>query len=103
MRASPLLLIAALGLSGAAIAKPLFPQGTALPPPSDAAPRCSADSARRFIGKPGDENAEVARQAADAEAVRLIRPGQAVSMDYRVERLNLKLDDKGVVLGITCG
>ncbi|MDB5687150.1 MAG: hypothetical protein JWR77_1739 [Rhizorhabdus sp.] len=98
-----LILMAAFGLSGAATAKPLFPQGTALPPPADAAPACSATSARGFIGKSGDGNAEAARQAADAEAVRLIRPGQAVSQDYRVERLNLKLDDKGVVVAITCG
>jgi hypothetical protein len=92
-----------LALAGAAQAKPLFKQGTALKPPADLAPSCSADSAKTFIGKPGDGNADKARVAADADAVRLIRPGTMVSMDYRAERLSLKLDDKGIVTAVTCG
>lgn len=96
-------LVAVLAVAGAAQAKPLFKQGTALKPPADFAPSCSADSARSFIGKPGESNADKARMAADADAVRVIKPGQAVSMDYRAERLNLKLDDKGIVTAVTCG
>jgi len=98
-----LFLVTVLAVAGTAQAKPLFKQGTALKPPADLAPSCSADSARGFIGKPGDDNADKARIAADADAVRLIRPGQAVSMEYRAERLNLKLDDKGLVTAATCG
>jgi hypothetical protein len=98
-----LLLVTALAVAGAAQAKPLFKQGTALKPPADFAPSCSADSAKGFIGKPGDGNADRARVAADADAVRVIRPGQAVTMDYRAERLNLKLDAKGIVTAVTCG
>ena len=97
------LLMTAFAMAGAAQAKPLFKQGTALKPPADLAPSCSADSARSFVGKPGEANADKARVAADADAVRLIRPGQAVTMDYRAERLNLKLDDKGLVAAVTCG
>jgi hypothetical protein len=103
MRLHDLIALSALALAGAAGAKPLFKPGSALKPPADLAPNCSADSAKSFIGKPGDGNADDARKAADADAVRVIRPGEAVSMDYRAQRLNLKLDDKGVIVAVTCG
>lgn len=35
--------------------------------------------------------------------VRVIRPGQAVTMDYMFERMNIHLDEDGVVLRVACG
>jgi hypothetical protein len=97
------LILAALALSGAAEAKPLFKQGTALKPPADLAPSCSADSARSFLGRPVDGNADGARKAADADTVRIIRPGDMVTMDFRDGRLNLKIDGKGLIVAVSCG
>lgn len=66
--------------------------------------RCDAEKAQRFIGKPytdvlGDE----ARQSSGAAILRPIRPGQAVTMDYREDRLNLELDENGTIVRARCG
>lgn len=34
---------------------------------------------------------------------RIIRPGQAVTMDYRAERTNIELDDEDRVVRVSCG
>lgn len=34
---------------------------------------------------------------------RIIRPGQAVTMDYRAERMNVELDDEDRVVRVYCG
>lgn len=34
---------------------------------------------------------------------RIIRPNTAVTMDHRLERLNVDVDDKGIITRIWCG
>ncbi|HST35160.1 MAG TPA: I78 family peptidase inhibitor, partial [Allosphingosinicella sp.] len=46
--------------------------------------------------------AEVARRSG-ARRVRWIRPGDAVTMDYSAERLNVHLDEQGRILRFACG
>lgn len=38
-----------------------------------------------------------------ARTLRWIRPGDAVTMDYRADRLNIRLDGRGMVEGFSCG
>jgi len=65
---------------------------------------CSAEAAGGLIGKRYSADAvEKARLAAGARTLRIIRPGMAVTMDYRADRLNLDLDDKDVVTRVHCG
>ena len=45
---------------------------------------------------------EVARLSG-AERVRWIAPGMAVTMDYSETRLNVHVNDKGVITQFTCG
>ncbi len=35
--------------------------------------------------------------------VRHIHPGDQVTMDYRADRLDIDIDDKGVITGLRCG
>ena len=35
--------------------------------------------------------------------VRVIKPGQAVTMDYRGDRLNVEVDAHNAIVRITCG
>jgi len=66
--------------------------------------RCDDKAAAAYIGRAAsEETANAARQAAGARGVRVIRPGMAVTMDYRAGRLNLHLDDEGRITRITCG
>ncbi len=65
---------------------------------------CSAAGAAMALGQPFDQAlGERARTGAGAELLRVIRPGDAVTMDFRPERLNLELDSEGRVAEARCG
>lgn len=75
---------------------------TAETPPG--ASQCNADAANAYLGKAADAaTIEAARQAAGAERVRTIKPGQMVTMEYLEGRLNLYLDANGRIERIACG
>lgn len=73
-------------------------------PPEHGAGHCHADAAQSLIGrKMSDEAGQKARALAGAGMVRWVRPGQAVTMDYRADRLNIMLDEKGRIARFSCG
>lgn len=43
------------------------------------------------------------QRAAEATRLRVIRPGDAVTMDFREDRLNIELDGGGRVRALRCG
>lgn len=65
---------------------------------------CHADKAQYAVGKTYtvELGAEV-QAASGAKAMRAIRPGQAVTMDYRQDRLNLELDAQDKITRASCG
>lgn len=69
------------------------------------APRqCTADPVQDLVGRPA--TAELGQDAltrSNSRALRWIRPGDAVTMDFRQDRLNIHLDARGAVERITCG
>ena len=94
--------LAAATLSGctATMSQP----GQAVPDSDAVAPvACNAARAEAFIGTNAGASAEEARVAAGARAVRVIRPDQSVTMDFRPDRLNIESDDAGTVLKVRCG
>ena len=65
---------------------------------------CDAKAASAYVGQAiSDQVTEQAKAAAGARGVRVIRPGMAVTMDYRAGRLNLELDDSGRIVKASCG
>ena len=76
-------------------------------PPQDAPPQatqCIADAAVWAIGQGvGDEIVERVRVDTGSQSVRVIRPGQAVTMDYRHDRVNIKLNERDAIVGVSCG
>lgn len=73
--------------------------------PGEAPAQCSADAAQSYIGQDADEaTVAQAKTAAGATGpVRVIKPGQAVTMDFRADRLNVEVDDGNAIVRITCG
>ena len=73
--------------------------------PDDAAPAaCNADAAKTYVGQPASEaNVEAVRKATGSKLVRSLKPGQAATMDYRIERVNVLQDAAGNIEQITCG
>lgn len=76
----------------------------ATPLPPSASGRCDADAASDFVGRSATaDNVEAARDAAGADMVRTLSPGQVVTMEYREGRLNLHIDAGRTITRITCG
>ena len=66
--------------------------------------QCSADPIQSLVGNAFSEALVVdAQKRSGARAVRVIRPGQAVTMDYREDRLNIALDARDNVESLRCG
>jgi hypothetical protein len=65
---------------------------------------CSAEAAQRFVGRNADEGTvQSAMSASGAKAVRVIKPDMMVTMDYRGDRLNIRVDATGKIIEIACG
>ncbi|RHW17079.1 Elastase inhibitor AFLEI Flags: Precursor [Sphingomonas gilva] len=65
---------------------------------------CDAEAVQDLAGKPYTEAVgQDAQTRSNARSMRLIRPGMAVTMDYRNDRLNIEVDDKNVITTVRCG
>jgi hypothetical protein len=66
--------------------------------------RCRAAGGQAELGKPvDDETAENARMGAGAMRARIIKPGQAMTMDADPQRLNIEVDETGRIRRLRCG
>jgi hypothetical protein len=94
--------LSALALGGctATVSEPgqAVPESNAVPPVA-----CDAARAEAYVGRNGTAIAEDARTAAGAKTTRVIAPGQAVTMDFRPDRLNIETDAAGIVVKVRCG
>lgn len=72
---------------------------------ADATPStCTADKASHVVGRHIEPALErEAMESSGADTLRVIQPGQAITKDYRAERLNLQLNDYGTVVRAYCG
>ncbi|HEX6375544.1 MAG TPA: I78 family peptidase inhibitor [Allosphingosinicella sp.] len=83
-----------------------------LPPPNaeevpvrgDSGRKCDASKAQGLVGrKASQELGEAALRLSGAGALRWIPEGGIVTMDFREDRLNLRLDGQNKVVAISCG
>lgn len=66
--------------------------------------KCGAAGLARFMGQPGTrEVLEALRTASNSATLRTFGPGQALTQDYRENRLNVGLDARGGILSARCG
>ena len=86
-----------LSMAGCAATPP-----AAAPLPADGP--CMADAASWAIGSAATpEVVERARAETHSSDVRVIEPGQPVTMDYSAERLNINVNERGAIVGLKCG
>lgn len=65
---------------------------------------CRAEPAQYAIGRMVDGALESdVRASSGARIVRVLRPGQMVTMEFSAERLNLTVDAAGKVTRVNCG
>lgn len=66
--------------------------------------QCNAEAVQGLVGQAHSETLSAeALRLSGARTLRVIKPGMAVTMDYRMDRLNLELDDGGKVVAARCG
>jgi hypothetical protein len=65
---------------------------------------CRNEPAQGFVGRPGEAGAiEGARKASGARTVRVLRPGEMATMDFRPDRLTVVVDAHRVIERASCG
>jgi hypothetical protein len=84
--------LALAGLSGLA--------GCVEPQPDPMPPSCGAEGLQGLVGQ---REEVLASMTFGAGAVRVIRPGQAVTMDYNPRRINFELDGANRIVRVFCG
>lgn len=94
----PLAIVASLTLISCRDGRP-----TPLPGPPQGRV-CNAGGVQSLIGRPLNAgNRAMARRVSRASVVRVLRPGQMVTMEFRADRLNLDVNARGIITGARCG
>lgn len=92
----PLLLALGLALMGCA------PMPVGPSPPYTG--QCDAAKGSWAIGRAATADViERVRVETGSQVVRVIKPGQAVTMDFSAARVNISVNDRNAIVGITCG
>lgn len=92
MRQSSVLVCICLALAGC------VPQPDAPATPTDRDDACGARQLQYLVGK----DVAALSPMTFAQTVRVIRPGQGITKDYRPDRLNFNLDEAGKISRIHC-
>lgn len=97
--ASPTLLPVIVLLLSMGACATIPPEGPAMP-----VAQCNAERAHWALGRePASDVVERARADSGSATVRVIRPGEAVTMDVRGDRLNLNVNARNAIDGVKCG
>jgi len=83
---------------------PTPPPSSSVSPPMAGAMKCDDSRGQTSVGQSATQ-AAVAKIIADTGSrnARVVKPGQAVTMDYREDRVNINVDAKNVVIAVKCG
>ena len=66
--------------------------------------QCNVVLVHRWIGHEVTAKTETEiLKDSGADVARLIRPGEAITMDYRTDRINLELNQRGYLVRAYCG
>lgn len=103
----PVFLVAGLSAcasSGPQRATPDAPAADSSAMPSGAAQECDAQLVQDLIGKKYSESVgDDARSRSHSSQLRVMRPGQVMTMEYNPMRLNIILDGGDLITALRCG
>ena len=68
-----------------------------------AGPTDPEENGCEFTDLVGQAAAEVDKSRFGDRTVRTLKPGQPVTMEYMMGRINLQVDDAGIIVAVTCG
>lgn len=65
---------------------------------------CNVDNLSGVLGQTASVALiEQVQQQANAKTLRVLAPGDAATMDYNAQRLNIDIDESEVIIRLTCG
>jgi len=65
---------------------------------------CNVENLQGVLGQNASaELIEQVQQRANAKTLRVLAPGDAATMDYNPQRLNIDIDESEVIIRLTCG
>jgi ABC-type uncharacterized transport system auxiliary subunit len=65
---------------------------------------CNVEQVHGVLGQTASsELIEQVQQQANAKTLRVLAPGDAATMDYNPQRLNIDIDESEVIIRLTCG
>jgi len=104
MKPGTALIVGTLATLAGCAPVPPSEHGQPVPPSTAPVPvACNASRVEAFVGRDAHASADEARAAAGARSVRIYGPNQAVTMDFRADRLNLETDAGGRISTVKCG
>ena len=65
--------------------------------------RCDASAAAALVGRTADVATAEAQRLSGARTSRRYAIGDALTMDYRADRLNVETDARGMIVKLSCG
>lgn len=92
-------LVAAAGMTACASPRQETPPPGAMPADS-----CQADAVQDAVGRPiTSALADELRLRSGSQALRLLKPGQVVTMEFNARRLSVSVNRSDVVTALRCG
>ncbi|MDR9438049.1 MAG: I78 family peptidase inhibitor [Halomonas sp.] len=71
---------------------------------TDGEDACGVEHVQARVGRHFDAALGASlREASGADGLRVMRPGEAHTLDYRPERLNVRLDERDRITALDCG
>ncbi|AZY49000.1 I78 family peptidase inhibitor [Bordetella avium] len=65
---------------------------------------CDAQSAQSWLGQPfTDSSSADVRKRSGSDTVRVLKPGQVMTLEYNPGRVNIIVDGQGKISAIRCG
>ena len=65
---------------------------------------CNVEQVHGVLGQTASsELIEQVQQQANAKTLRVLAPGDAATLDYNPQRLNIDIDESEVIIRLTCG
>jgi hypothetical protein len=97
--------IVALAVLAGCAATPAGPSGGQDADTSSSPPQaCNADKAESAVGKKVSAAlVEDYRKQSGSKTARALRPNDVMTLEYNPQRLNLRTDDKDMVISVNCG
>lgn len=78
--------------------------GTPMDAPSTTRQMCDSQRVQNMLGQTfSDSVAQSARNGSGSKSVRVLKPGQVMTMEYDEARLNIILNGNGAIEALRCG